>query len=251
MPNYLNGKIYKITGINEKGEWVIYIGSTCQKLSSRMTGHRRDTNACKSKIIIETCENITITLIKNYPCNTKEELTAEERSYYDKYDCVNAYRPILYPEERENYQQTYYKEHKEERVEYQQKYNQEHKEEILEYQQKYQPKYYEENKKEILEKQTKYNQEHKEERVEYYKEHKEELAEYQQKYREEHKEEILEYHQKYREEHKEEKAEKNAKNYDKNKCEFKCDCGSTINNKLKIKAHEKTKKHIKFLEQNK
>ena len=78
MPDYLNGKIYKITGINKDGKWVIYIGSTCQKLCVRMGTHRLDTNPCKSKIIFETCDDITITLIKNYPCNTKEELTYEE-----------------------------------------------------------------------------------------------------------------------------------------------------------------------------
>ena len=210
MPNYLNGKIYKITGINEKGEWVIYIGSTCQKLCSRMTGHRRDTNTCKSKIIFETCSNITITLIKSYPCNNIDELNAEERSYYDQYDCVNVRRPILYEGERE------------------------------EYLRQYNPTYRKEHKKEIAEYQAKYNALH-----------KEEIAEYMLKYNQAHKEVIIEQKSKYYEEHKKVILEKQVKNYEKNKCEFKCDCGSVINNKLKIKEHEKTKKHLNFLEQNK
>ena len=192
--------------MNEEGQELNYIGSTYLSLDERMSHHRSDTNNCSSKIIFKTCSNINIILIEPFSCNSKEELLFRERFYYDKYDCVNIIRPILYPEERENYQQTYH-----------QKYKKEHKEQLLEYNSKYKA------------------------------DHKEDI----QKYYEENKIEILEYQQNYYEDHKEERAEYNAKKYKKNKCEFKCDCGSTINNKINIRIHEKSKKHIKFLEQNK
>ena len=77
MPEYTNGKIYKISS-RETSK--IYIGSTTQKLSDRLTKHR---NCIKAKTKCSSIEIInypdaTITLIENYPCNTKKELEIRE-----------------------------------------------------------------------------------------------------------------------------------------------------------------------------
>lgn len=77
MPNYQNGKIYKLTS-RETSK--IYIGSTTQKLSDRLTKHRNCIKAQSkcSSIEIINYPDATITLIENYPCNNRKELEIRE-----------------------------------------------------------------------------------------------------------------------------------------------------------------------------
>lgn len=98
MPNYQNGKIYKIIN-NENDD--IYIGSTCSPLSVRMALHRRhfklyqqtQKNYITSFKILELT-TAKIILIENFPCNTKEELTAREAYYIRELLCVNKCIPL-------------------------------------------------------------------------------------------------------------------------------------------------------------
>lgn len=98
MPNYQNGKIYKI--INYEND-DIYIGSTCEKLSRRIAGHRANFkqyldgnhNYITSFKILEN-PSATIVLIENFPCNSKEELTAREAFHIRENNCVNKYIPL-------------------------------------------------------------------------------------------------------------------------------------------------------------
>ena len=106
MPNYQNGKIYKITGTNNENKELIYIGSTVQKLCKRFSTHKRDKD-CAS-IIVLNCLNCKITLIENYMCNSREELVSRERYFYDFYDCVNKRRPMLFDGEKERNRHDYY-----------------------------------------------------------------------------------------------------------------------------------------------
>jgi hypothetical protein len=110
MPDYQNGKIYKITGTTDEGEELIYIGSTVQKLCVRFAGHKRylknDENMSSKQVV--SCSNCLITLIELFPCNTKEELLMRERHYYDLYDCVNKYKPIYFEGEVKEYKNQYY-----------------------------------------------------------------------------------------------------------------------------------------------
>lgn len=98
MPNYQNGKVYKIVN-NENNE--IYVGSTAIKyLSNRMGQHRSKYRLWKagkeSKIsscdMFEKCglENCRVILIENYPCNSKDALRARE-DYWIKNtpNCIN------------------------------------------------------------------------------------------------------------------------------------------------------------------
>lgn len=97
MPNYQNGKIYKVVDLNEE---MIYIGSTTQSLCNRMMGHRttykhkRHQNI-RSFLIFDKygIENCKILLIENCPCNTKEELHKREGEIIKSIECVNKQTP--------------------------------------------------------------------------------------------------------------------------------------------------------------
>jgi len=120
MSNYQNGKIYKITGTNNQGKELIYIGSTVQQLNKRLTQHK--SRSYSSKIILETCNNYQIILIENYPCNTKKELFLRERYFYEIYDCVNIKTPIYLNGELQQIKAIYNLNHKEEKSKYNEQY---------------------------------------------------------------------------------------------------------------------------------
>ena len=97
--DYSKSKIYKI--INDIDDCV-YIGSTTERLSSRMAKHRFDINRHNGRIYQHMrkygTENFHIVLIRNYPCTSKEELVKEERREFDLYDknvLLNIYRPYI------------------------------------------------------------------------------------------------------------------------------------------------------------
>jgi len=120
MPNYQNGKIYKITAGN-----LTYIGSTCEPtLARRLAKHKSDYNAWKngkyahttSFTVIETGQ-YEITLIELFPCGSKDELTARERFHIETNVCVNQRIPnrtdIETKEVRVNRSKQFYEKHKE------------------------------------------------------------------------------------------------------------------------------------------
>lgn len=88
MPDYQNGKIYKIECTLPDVEGC-YVGSTCKKyLCDRMTGHRSDAKNEKKKQsrIYQTMRehgipNFKIVLIEEFPCNSKDELRAREEHW--------------------------------------------------------------------------------------------------------------------------------------------------------------------------
>ncbi len=93
---YSRGKIYKI--VSDSCD-EIYIGSTCEPtLARRLAKHRYNYNAYKkeekcymSSFKILERGDYSIVLIKEYPCENKEQLFAKERHYIDKYKdaCIN------------------------------------------------------------------------------------------------------------------------------------------------------------------
>jgi len=126
MPDYQNGKIYKIEALNsEDGD--IYIGSTTKNtLAERMTRHRshykgwkkgeKNNLSCFKIFDKYGIENCFIYLIESFPCNSKDELNAREGHYIKTLTCVNRciagqtrkeYRKIHMPhllqKQRENY----------------------------------------------------------------------------------------------------------------------------------------------------
>jgi len=130
MPNYNNGKIYKLVS-NVTDD--IYIGSTCLSLSERLSGHKSNfkcylegtrAHTVSSFKILQTGD-YNICLIEDYPCNSLEELRQRERFHIEKNICVNELIP--------NRSQKEWIETNKERVkQFKQKYKDTHKEQIIE-----------------------------------------------------------------------------------------------------------------------
>ncbi len=91
---YKNGKIYKLVSVNSNQ---IYIGSTTQCLLKRMIQHRcaykhfiYSSRSFQSSFDIFKEGNVSIELIKNFPCRNKNELENEENSFIQKeINCIN------------------------------------------------------------------------------------------------------------------------------------------------------------------
>lgn len=102
MNKYENGKIYKIH-CNITNE--IYIGSTIYTLETRLRGHLCFKD-CLSKNIIDRGD-YEIILIKDYPCNNKQELLWEERRHLENNICINKRLPIITEEEHKQNKKIY------------------------------------------------------------------------------------------------------------------------------------------------
>ncbi len=93
MVNYQQGKIYKIQHEN-----LVYVGGTTQKLRQRRGEHRRcfreqTDRKCSSRLVLQENYDAPITLLENYPCNSKEELDAREQYWIDQHpECVNRHK---------------------------------------------------------------------------------------------------------------------------------------------------------------
>jgi len=105
MPDYQNGKIYKIV-VNTEEEYKPYVGSTCEALSRRMAEHRtnykrKGKNISSHKLFDEFgIENCKIILLEECPCENREQLLMKEREWLDKIECCNKRRPYNSPEEK-------------------------------------------------------------------------------------------------------------------------------------------------------
>jgi hypothetical protein len=150
MPNYQNGKIYKLYSPSKN---LVYYGSTVQTLSQRLTDHlkgyrayTKDSNkSYVSSFLILDCEDYKIELIEDYPCNNNQQLCKKEGEYIRNNECVNK-------EIAGRTQQEWIKENIDKVKEYHKKYNKEYQkvndDKIKEY--------YENNKEEIKQKSLKY-----------------------------------------------------------------------------------------------
>ena len=88
MPNYKNGKVYKLVNSIDN---LIYIGSTTCRLSTRMSLHRlhakKNYNANLYKHMNKLGINkFKIVLIEYCSCNSKDELLRRERYIFDIHD---------------------------------------------------------------------------------------------------------------------------------------------------------------------
>ena len=96
MPNYQNGKIYKITSPSTDK---IYIGSTTQPLNRRFDEHKsyyKTSSVVQSSNKMLQYTDCVIELIEEYPCDTKRELEHKEQYYMNLYReiIVNSYNSI-------------------------------------------------------------------------------------------------------------------------------------------------------------
>jgi hypothetical protein len=145
MKDYSKGKIYKIVSDSTDD---IYIGSTVQTLSQRLTKHRGDYKRWKkgkgthirSFSLLERGD-YHIILLEPFPCNNQEELTARERWYIDNNVCLNKNKPgrtkkEYYQDNKEKINRQmkeYYQDNKERLKERTKEWIQDNKERIKEY----------------------------------------------------------------------------------------------------------------------
>jgi hypothetical protein len=137
MPDYNNGKIYKI--VNSEMPNLVYIGSTTQKLNIRLQGHKDKSNKCTSKALFEHGQP-EIILLEDYPCETKTELEKRERYWIEGNQCVNTKIPCRTNKE-------YREDNKEKIIETSKVYRQDNKEKLNEYRKTY----YQDNNEKIKE----------------------------------------------------------------------------------------------------
>jgi hypothetical protein len=85
MPDYRNGKIYKLTNSVDDE---FYIGSTCGTLHLRKNKHRSAAKLTPNRAVYEHLnrigwENVRIILIENVNCSNKNELLRAEQHFID------------------------------------------------------------------------------------------------------------------------------------------------------------------------
>ena len=163
MPDYSKGKVYKLLNYIDNE---VYVGSTIETLSSRMSKHRHETKRTSTQNIHQHmsnvgCEHFYIELIELYPCSCVEELRAREghwirqigtlnaciagrkpKDYYnDNYEKIKDYHKQYYKANPETIKE--YKEKNKDRIQnymkiYNKHYSETHQEEQKEYQTEYQ-----------------------------------------------------------------------------------------------------------------
>jgi hypothetical protein len=152
MPDYSQGKIYKITNdFNDK----VYIGSTCERLNIRFHKHRFDSkkddkqNRPLYQLMNEIgIERFRIDLIENYPCNDKIALGQREGHFIREMGTLNIRiegrsRKSYYQDNIDYFKEhnkTYRHENKDLIKEYQMDYRQDNADTIQQYQREYQQK---------------------------------------------------------------------------------------------------------------
>ena len=92
--NYQNGKIYKI--VNDIND-MIYIGSTTQTLSQRLSQHRRSHNTNRFHTAMKTngAEHFRIILVELFPCTCTAELEAREYAVMDGFAREKLYNSVV------------------------------------------------------------------------------------------------------------------------------------------------------------
>ena len=97
MPNYQNGKIYKLTNTVNDYE---YVGSTCQTLKGRKSDHRKRSRIRPDRKVYKELnevgwDNVEIVLIENYPCDDLCQLRAREEHWRKENDAkLNSRRAL-------------------------------------------------------------------------------------------------------------------------------------------------------------
>ena len=123
--DYSKGKIYKII---DESNGDLYIGSTIQELHTRFSTHHIFKQYNK---IMGNCK---ISLIEEYPCNSKRELFEREQYWMDKIDCINKTRAFTSKKKEKEISRKrsskHYYENKEEYINRSSKYYYENKEVI-------------------------------------------------------------------------------------------------------------------------
>ena len=150
------GYIYKIYDNTNQN---MYYGSTTQKLSMRMCGHRANYkrfmekgNGCKCKSF-EILKNgdYSYSLVEEVECDSKLILHQRERYYIENNDCINKNIPSRTLEEYREANKDKIKEYREANKEKMKEYKKEYKEANKDRLKEYNKQYKESNKEKIKE----------------------------------------------------------------------------------------------------
>jgi hypothetical protein len=205
----MNGKIYRLINTIDNDE---YIGSTCNRLSHRLSVHKCHAKTKREIKVYKHLnevgwDNVRIILIQEYPCQSKMELERQEahwiRELKPSLNCKIPRRSKseLYLDKKEEIldkQKIYYEQNKDDIAQKSKVYREENKEVIRERKAKYR----EENKEVIRERKAKYCADNAEKvrcaKAKYYNENKEYFSKKNETYRATNAENIREYQQQYR-----------------------------------------------------
>jgi len=218
--DYSKTVIYKIQHVDNPE--LLYVGSTTD-FTRRKADHKRGCNNGNDKLynmkIYKMIRDnggwdaFNMTIIKEFPCQNKQEALAEEdRIIREMKSNMNKIRAYVTPEDVKEQKKQYYEQNKEQITERQKQYYEQNKEQ--------KKQYYEQNKERFKQ----YKEQYREQNKEHYKQ-----------YRELHKEQIAEYQKQYYEIHKEHKKQK-----------MTCECGCVIR-RGDMARHKRTKKHHDLL----
>ncbi len=166
--DFSKGKIYKIT--NDYND-DIYVGSTCDLLTKRFSGHKADSkkkeqqNRPLIKLINEIgFDRFRIELIEDYPCQDKYQLRQREGHFIREIGSLNK---LIAGRSTKDYKKKWYEENRENKIERQKEITANNQERIIEYQKKYK----EEHKQKASDYNKKYREKNKDKNKEYFKEY--------------------------------------------------------------------------------
>jgi hypothetical protein len=230
MPNYENGKIYKM--VSPSG--LTYVGSTTQSLALRKGKHkvnyyrwkREKCNYVTSyELFDEAVDDIDIVLLEEVKCESKEQLHMRERYWIETTDCVNKYIPTrshdeYYNDNKESIliQRKKYRDGKKDHIKHKNKEWYESNRDAMIQKQK---EWYEANKEAVAAKKKERSEEEKikvaQKKKAYYEANKEAIAQKKKAYHEAKKQYFSEKKKAYREANKEAIAQKQKEWYEANK----------------------------------
>lgn len=166
--DFSKGKIYKITNDYNND---VYVGSTCDLLTKRFSGHKSDSKKEKQlrrpliKLMNEIgSERFRIELIEDYPCQDKYQLRQREGHFIREIGTLNK---VIAGRSVDEYKKQYYEENKEINIQKQKEYVNKNKDKVFEYQKQYK----QDNKIKTCEYNKNYREQHKEKAKEYHKEY--------------------------------------------------------------------------------
>ena len=231
MTDYTKTIIYKIQ--HEDNETLLYVGSTTN-FTKRKYQHKKDCLKSNYKLYNMIKENggwdkFNMIQVKEYPCENKRQAEKEENKIMmELKENLISKRPS---KERKEYTAQYYIKNKDKILKQKKNYYEDNKNNIKEYVKEYRKKNHEEmlvkekeyrvkNKEKLIQKDKKYYEANKNKIKEYYKDNKDKILEKKKNYYEDNKNKILE--------------------------KVTCECGCIVN-KIGLKIHKKSKKHLKLI----
>src|SRR3989304_4474270 len=131
MVNYQKGKIYAIRSYTTD---MVYIGSTTQPLSRRLSKHRSN----YKRFLAGKYNNVTsfelikhgdayIELVEDYPCDRKDQLLKREGELIRETNCINRYVAGRSDKENKDHKKAYNKAYRDAHKAYDKTYYDTHK----------------------------------------------------------------------------------------------------------------------------